>query len=195
MSWSNPSQQEAQEAYDAAKKKYDSAAEEYLRIYKLREQYDAEASTLFEDYNASKDRVRSLQRLEVSLRRVSRSLGSEEPGVDHDILLARVDQIAFTAELKECIVCSEVKEPVIGQSASSPYVDYDPDASRAKELIGAELYRVRDLIDTLDKQVRNSSGDYQAMVQKGLSCDKELKEYKKTMDQCAYEMDHYKKYL
>lgn len=195
MSWSNPSQQEAQEAYDAAKKKYDSAAEEYLRIYKLRDQYDAEASTLFEDYNASKDRVRSLQRLEVSLRRVSRSLGSEEPGVDHDILLARVDQIAFTAELKECIVCSEVKEPVIGQSASSPYVDYDPDASRAKELIGAELYRVRDLIDTLDKQVRNSSGDYQAMVQKGLSCDKELKEYKKTMDQCAYEMDHYKKYL
>ena len=195
MSWSHPSQQEAQEAYDAAKQKYDSAAEEYLRIYKLRDQYDAEASTLFEDYNASKDRVRSLQRLEVSLRRVSRSLGSEEPGVDHDILLARVDQIAFTAELKECIVCSEVKEPVIGQSASSPYVDYDPDASRAKELIGAELYRVRDLIDTLDKQVRNSSGDYQAMVQKGLSCDKELKEYKKTMDQCAYEMDHYKKYL
>ena len=195
MSWSHPSQQEAQEAYDAAKKKYDRAAEEYLRIYKLRDQYDAEASTLFEDYNASKDRVRSLQRLEVSLRRVSRSLGSEEPGVDHDILLARVDQIAFTAELKECIVCSEVKEPVIGQSASSPYVDYDPDASRAKELIEAELYRVRDLIDTLDKQVRNSSGDYQAMVQKGLSCDKELKEYKKTMDQCAYEMDHYKKYL
>ncbi len=195
MSWSNPSQQEAQEAYDAAKKKYDNAAEEYLRISKLRDQYVADAKTLFEDYNSAKDRLRDLQHLEIKLRRAARSLSSEESGVDHDILLFRVEQISFAAELKECIVCSGVKEPGFGKAVYSPYVDYDADASRAKALLGAELDRVRDLIDTLMKQVRNGSGDYQDMVKKGFSCDDEMKEHKKTMDQCAFEMEHYKKYL
>ena len=195
MSWSHPSQQEAQEAYDAAKQKYDQSAEDYLRASKLKEQYDTQASSIYKDYASDDGRLRRLKQLEFKLQRVSRLFGTGESGIQLDINLSRVNALEFSTALKESISCSGVKAPYMGKEASSPDIDYDADTSRAKELISAELTRVRELIETVDKNTKNAAELFNDLNRKASYYDNEMKECRKTMDRCTYEMEHYKKYL
>ena len=195
MSWSNPTQQEAQEAYDAARQKYDSAAEEYLLLTRQRDQYDSQASSVYKNYAGDDQRLTGLRRLEYRLQRVCRFFGSSGCTFDEYVTLFRVNRVELMNALQQFVYCDGMKPITFGPSSSSPEAAYDPDCIRAKQLLEAELARVRELMNELKQQTAASAEAYNELVRKVKDCDSEIKDLKKTMDSCAFDMDHYKKYI
>lgn len=205
MSWSNPSQQEAQEAYDAAKKKYDSTAEEYLRLSKQKEQYESEASAAYRGYADADTKLQRLRKLEFTLQRILRYFTtSNDPGgdtvstgglINSAVVESKIVGIETANSLKQCIVCTGMPALSFARAGTTKYVDEDADSHRAKQLVRQELKRVLDLMKELDTQTRSSAEDYNALVRKAAACADEMTELKKTMDSCAFDMDHYKKYI
>ncbi|MBR6045160.1 MAG: hypothetical protein IKP47_05950 [Ruminococcus sp.] len=195
MSWSNPSQQEAQECYDAAKKKYDTAAEEYLRLSKLRDQYKSESAAAYQKYGDQCDRLAALKREDFSLKRVARYLKSNDGNADREIYLSRVWAIDVSAKLKEFITCSGVMSPPFGKAATSPCVADETFSARAKYLVDVEYARVRMLISQEEAKCSSSEDVCRELVKKVRACESDMADYKKTMDSCAFDMEHYKKYL
>ena len=195
MSWSDPSQQEAQEAYDAAKQKYDSAAENYLIISRKRDEYDSQAKALYKGFAADDQRLISLRRLEFKLRRVCRVFGTTGYGIDNYVLLSRVYSVELNEAMSKFVSCDGLRPLTVGPSAQSPETGYDSDASRAKQLSDAELARVQALIAELEKQIKTSADTYNDLKKYIKACESEMSKLRKTMDSCAFDMEHYRKFI
>ncbi len=195
VSWSNPSQQEAQEAYDAAKQKYDTSAEEYLRLSKLKEQYSSDASSSYNSYAADDMALTRLRQLEFKLQRVQRFFGEGESGIDYSVMLSRISAAQAANDFTACVSCDGATQPPFGRAFTSPYIQNDTDTSRAKQLVEAELARVRERITELSNRAKASAEAYNRMKSMAGSIDDEMAELKKTMDGCAFDMEHYKKYI
>ena len=196
MSWSNPTQEEAQEAYDAAKQKYDTTAEDYLLASRRREQYESQAKSVYKAYAADDKRITGLRRLEFKLQRVCRFFNTNNTvGIDTMVTLSRVSSVELNNIIRCFMYCDEIKPPAVGPAAMSPYTENDADASWAKQLVEAELARVRELIETSNDQVKSSAEEYNKLVRLAKGCEDEMQELRKILDSCAFDMDHYKKYL
>lgn len=195
VSWSNPSQQEAQEAYDAAKQKYDSSAEEYLRLSKLKEQYSSDASSSYRNYAADDKAVTRLKQLEFKLQRVMRFFGDGESSADYSVMISRICAAQAANDFTACISCDGATPPPFGRAFTSPYTKNDADTSRAKQLVEAELTRVRNSITDMTNRLVDSAEAYNELTRMAGSLDDEMAELKKTMDSYAFDMEHYKKYI
>ena len=195
MSWSHPTQQEAQEAYDAAKQKYDTAAEDYILASRQKDQYEAQAGSAYKEYAGDDERLARLRRLEYRLKRVCGFFGSSGCTFDEYVTAFRVYRVELVNALRQFVYCDGMNPVTFGPASSSPEVAYDADSLRAKQLLEAELARVRELIAEIDRQTKTSAEAYNELKRKAAACEGEMRELKKTMDSCAFDMDHYKKFI
>ncbi|MBR1764677.1 MAG: hypothetical protein IJ746_04720 [Ruminococcus sp.] len=195
MSWSNPTQQEAQEAYDAAKQRYDSAAEEYLLLSKQQETYTNQVAGAYQTYMEGEKRIPALRQLQFKLQRLLVMFKSGSGNIDSEIYVERSYRADLQSGLRRFVVCDGLASPTLGKATMSPFVDEDPDALRIRELAQAELTRVEDMIRTLEAQSRDFNSAYSDFAQNLTSYEEQRKELKKTMDSCTLEMEHYKKYI
>lgn len=195
MSWSNPTQQEAQEAYDAARQRYDSTAEEYIRLTNQQEQYVSQVESAYVTYRDGEKRLTALRQLEFKLQRISRNFSSGDGNIDSNIYLARSYRADLQNGLRGFVACEGMASPTLGRATLSPFVDEDADTSRIKELIRAELTRVQELMNIIDSQIRDFQDQYSDFAANLTSYEEERKELKSIMDSCTLDMEHYRKFL
>ena len=91
--------------------------------------------------------------------------------------------------------CDGATPPPFGRAFTSPYTKNDADTSRAKQLVEAELTRVRNSITDMTNRLVDSAEAYNELTRMAGSLDDEMAELKKTMDSYAFDMEHYKKYI
>lgn len=194
MSWSNPTPEEAQEAYDDAKSKYESAAEDYFRYKNEYETYDASLSSAKLQQNAATVTRDLYQKRLEALDDIIKML---QPMGDMDMKVLGVTTSAQMTEMlmKGSIYCDGVNAPSIGDFFRSYSVANNTHSAQALELIKKERNRTQINLDEAQARMNSVGGTLEELISKGQAAYDSMNAAQKTMKSCAYEMEHYKKYL
>lgn len=193
MSWNNPSQDEAQEAYDDARSRYNAAAEDYCQSSAAYETYSDElrqAQTKIDGVQS--DKVNIEKRIE-GIDSILNML-SENGEVNETI--GEVTKIAAMAEekMRYAINCTGVGSPGLGSAFRGLRVMEESHSASAYAAYKKERDRLVQSVAELNSMIANLEQSTQELTAKMNSAFNSMTDSRKAMYTNAYEMDHYKQY-
>lgn len=198
-SWSNPSQDEAEEAYQYYKSKYYSAAARKRESEKQEQSYiEEKKSTIAERDSTRNQKLNFEKRVE---------------GIEKIIKLMEGNSGWFSANVPEAITKaqqslsrtdssfrSSMKLSGAGGAASLEKafkvktVEEDRHSASALAQFKAEKARLEEEISNLNRQIDNLSGLISSLTGKINACNAEQASLRSAMNSYAYDMNHYKKF-
>lgn len=194
MSWKNPTQKEAEEMYSQAKAKYQNTAESYLRNKKLLDAYERERNSLAGKGQYAEDKKAGLQK---KIDQIEAVISYLSPGGSLDELVYIANQAARSSEesLSGSLKCSGIQSPPVSKAFRCPSVYENVHSYNALEILRKEKSRMEQELTELMSKLASFTEEMEALRNKINSINSTQKDLSKIMNNCTYEMQHYKKYI
>lgn len=194
MSWNNPTAQEAEEAYDQAKSKYEQAAEAYIQNKNKIESYEQDYGNIYAKGMAVMTKKAELKKKFEKILEVQAMLN---PGGAVDQAVANANKALKVAQivLSNNLTCTNTKTPTIEQVFKCPTVEEHEDSLEARQSVRKARIRYEQELEECDSKVSSYESELESLKAKVASCTDEQKKLSKIMNDCTYEMNHYKKFL
>ena len=192
MSWNNCTPTEAQDAYDAAKSRYNRSAEEYVSN-------NRKLDACYADYKAAGAKAESMRsdklNFEKRVDQIAEVIRLPDDGGSVNEKIGEANQVAETVEtlLAQSIKCSGVNCPPLGRVLKTPFVSENSYSLEALNGLKKEKARleqaIRDVnakLNALELEVQQLQGQMNslAQIQHDLS---------RAMNACAFDMNYFKK--
>lgn len=194
MKWNNCSQEEAQEAYDSLKSKYKASAEEYLQSKKQYSACYSEYKTYSQKMEPSRSEKLSFERRIEQIQDIIRML-EQDGSVDSMIGLTNSFMAVTDAVFKRSLLCSGIAAPKIAERFRCPRVEEVSGSQQALDELKKEKARLEQALTELNSKINAMEQEVAALTSKMNSLIQTQTSLSKTMKNCTYEMNHYKKYL
>lgn len=200
MSWYNPSQEEATEAYAYYKNKYYSAANQRNASMRQEQAYVSQksaATTKMNDLSAQK--LNFEKRLEGVIKIIKMLEGSG--GWFATNVPSTISKAISTIQKTETSYKRSIKMTG-GMAAASletafavKTVEGDHRSASALQAYKSEKTRLEQSIADLKSQIASLSSQISTLSKQISACSAAQASYKNTMNSSAYEMNHYRKYM
>ncbi|MBR6102521.1 MAG: hypothetical protein IKP95_08845 [Ruminococcus sp.] len=193
MSWSNPTQQEAQDCYDEARSRYNNAAEGYCQCKSAYE-------NTFSEYSSAKNQCNSMQGDKLDFQKRLADLESvlsllrENGKVNETVGDYNKSADSAGSALKGCVVCDGVNCPDLATVFKSKDVDDDQDSALAHQILKSEKARLENAIKEVDAQISAMEQNLTDLTKRMNSLFSQQCSYKNVMNASAFDMNHYKNY-
>ena len=194
MSWKNPTPKEAEEMYSQAKSKYQNTAESYLRNKKLLDAYESERDSLSGKGQYAEDKKAGLQKI-IDQIEVVLSFLSPAGRIDELVYLANKAARSSEESLSDSLKCSGIQSPPVSKAFRCPTVFENRHSNNALEIMRKEKSRIEQELAELMSRLDSYTEEIGALTNKINSINSTQKDLSKIMNNCTYEMQHYKKYL
>lgn len=198
-SWSNPSPDEAAEAYEYYKGKYYNAANQKRASERQERTYASEktaASSELCSLSSQKGNFeKRLQGIEDIIKMLEGSSGWFSTNVPAAIEKAQRSIAKADSSYRRSIRLSGGAGAASLESAfKTRTVEADPHSSSALSSFKAEQARLEEAINNLNTQIINLSSLVSSLSSKIRSCNSTQASLQASMNSYAYDMNHYKKY-
>lgn len=199
MSWTYPTQEEAQDAYNDSRRKYNSAAQNLAVSRNNQSNYETQRSSnllqiagnQMEKWNLEK-RVSQLENIIKMLEGNGGFFGTNVPS---DIQKSNVASENVDKSFESSIKCDEIPAASLNKVFSSKSVTVHTHSNAALEGFKKEKQRVEQVIATLKNSIIILTNEISSLNSKIASCGLEQIKLKANMASYAYEMNHYKWYM
>lgn len=200
MSWYNPSQKEATEAYAYYQNKYYSAASQYNALMRQEQTYFSQKSAAtmkMGDFSAQK--VNFEKRLEGIIEIIKMLEGSR--GCFATNVPSTISKATSTIQKTEISYKQSIK--LTGGMAAANLetafdvktVEGDQRSALALQAYKAEKIRLEQSIADLKSQITSLSNQISILSKQISACSVSKASYKNIMNSSAYEMNHYRKHM
>ncbi len=194
MKWNNCSKEEAQEAYDYAKNRYQHAAESYLSDKK---QYEACYSE-YKSYSSKLDSVRSdtinfekrIEQMDDVLKMLNSGGAVEDAANAANSSLKTAEE-----DLSKSLKHYSIPSPSISKTFECVPADRQLDSLSAIRVIEKEKRRLEQALADLKSKLRSMEQETDALTKKMNSLASGQADLSKKMKQYTFEMNHFKKYV
>lgn len=193
MKWNNCTQEEAQEAYDYAKSRYQNAAEEYLYNKKKLDSYYSSCSGLSNQTESMRSEKLNFEKRIAQIGDILTLLadgGKVDDAVDRANKAAKVAEAAMA----QTIVCSGVNSPSLSSIFRCPTVSENTHSMTARTELNKEKSRLEQALIDVNAKLNALELELQQMTSQMNSLAAMQNDLSRTMKACSYEMNHYKKY-
>lgn len=200
MSWSNPTQEEAAEAYDYYKHKYSTAAYQRNASIRQEQSYASEknaATSKMNGLSAQKlNFEKRLEGIENIIKMLEGSGGWFSTNVPGAISKA-VSSIkkADTSYRQSIRMSGGVAAASLETAFKAKGVEEDGNSASALQGYKAEKARLEQSIADIKAQIAALSGLISSLSSKISACSADQAALQRTMNSSAYEMNHYKKFM
>jgi len=199
MSWSNPSPEEAAEAYSYYRHKYSSAASQRDASIRQERAYVSEKNAAISQKDSlSTQKLNFEQRLEgiVNIIRMLEGSGGFSANVPEAIAKAVSSIKTADSSYHESIrMLGGVAAASLETAFKARGVEEDYNSASALQGYRAEKTRLEQAIEELKAQIAALSSQISALTGKISACGAAQAALKKTMNSCAYEMNHYRRFM
>lgn len=194
MSWSNPTIDEAEEAYSYYKNQYYNAANQRSASIRQENGYTSQRNAAKSQMNdLSSQKLNFEKRLE-GIKRIIKML--EGSGSVPSSISKALHTIKKTDEsFKSAIKLDSGSGASIEESFKIKGVEEDGASAAALQAYKNEKTALEQNIDNLKKQIASLSEQISSLSQQISACQSVQVSLKKTMNSSAYEMNHYRKYM
>ncbi|MBR1481567.1 MAG: hypothetical protein IJ598_01220 [Ruminococcus sp.] len=193
MKWNNCTPEEAQEAYDYAKSRYQNAAEEYLsNKKKLDAFYGARGGLSAQTASVRGDKLNFEKRIEEIGDILT--LLSDGGKVDEAVGQANAAAKVAEAAMAQSIVCSGVNSPSLASIFRCPTVSENTHSVTARDELRKEKNRLEQALADINAKLNALELELQQMTGQMNALASMQNDLSRTMHACSYEMNHYKKY-
>ena len=194
MGWNNCTQTEAQDCYDAAKSRFNNAAEEYTSAgKKLGACEDAYKRTSAQADSMRSDKLNFEKRVE-QIGDVIRDL-DVEGRVNTDIQEANRFAGVVEENFAESIICSGVNCPSITQALKTPFVSENRFSLNALNELRKEKARLEQAIRDVNAKLNALEQEMEALNKQMNALVQVQADMKKVIGASIYDMAHFKKYM
>ncbi|MBQ2469977.1 MAG: hypothetical protein II709_07485 [Ruminococcus sp.] len=194
MGWNNCTQTEAQDCYDAAKSRFNNAAEEYTSAgKKLGACEDAYKRTSAQADSMRSDKLNFEKRVE-QIGDVIRDL-DVEGRVNTDIYESNRFAGIVEANFAESIICSGVNCPSITQALKTPFVSENRFSLNALNELRKEKARLEQAIRDVNAKLNALEQEMEALNKQMNALVQVQADMKKVIGASIYDMAHFKKYM
>ena len=194
MGWNNCTQAEAQDCYDAAKSRFNNAAEEYTSAgKKLGACEDAYKRTSAQADSMRSDKLNFEKRVE-QIGDVIRDL-DVEGRVNTDIYESNRFAGIVEANFAESIICSGVNCPSITQALKTPFVSENRFSLNALNELRKEKARLEQAIRDVNAKLNALEQEMEALNKQMNALVQVQADMKKVIGASIYDMAHFKKYM
>lgn len=200
MSWYNPSQEEAEEAYSYYRNKYYNAASQRSVSMKQEQSYISQknaAATKMKDLSAQK--INFEKRLEGIIKIIKMLEGSSgwfSTNVPSAISKATSTILKTDTSYKQCIrMTGGVAAASLETAFSIKTVEGDYRSASALQAYKNEKTRLEQSISDLKSQISSLSNQISILSRQISACNATQASCRNIMNSSAYEMNHYRKYM
>lgn len=200
MSWYNPSQEEAMEAYAYYKNKYYSAAKQRNSLMRQEQAYVSQkrmATTKMNDLSTQS--INFEKRLEGVIKIIKMLEGSggwfvtNVPGtISKAASTIQKTDISYKRSIK---MAGGIAAASLETAFAVKTVEEDYRAASALQDYKSEKVRLENNIADLKSQIASLSSQISTLSKQINACSAAQSSYKNTMNSSAYEMNHYRKYM
>ena len=194
MSWSNPTPEEAQEYYDAAVSRYNTAAEDYCTAKSDYEYaYDVWKATKH-NLEVVYDEERHAKELE---HRIVQALRQLSDGDYADKKIEEANSIANGTldALNGSVSCTGINSPRTDLIFKTSRVPDNHHSAKAVELFKAERDELEELIHEIIRREQNWISYIEEQEAKMRNCMNVMADTRKIMDATTLDMEHYGKFI
>lgn len=200
MSWYSPSQEEAEEAYYYNKSKYYNAANERSAYYNYEQDCISQKNQAKSEIkDLSSDKVNFEKRLEGIEKIIKMLEGTGGPfstNVPEAISKAASSiQKADSSYKKSIKMTGGTSVASLENAFSIKSVENDPNSAAALEAYKAEKVNLEQKIANIKSEISTLSDTIDSLNSQISYYDSMQASLKRTMNSCAYEMNHYQKFL
>ncbi|MEE0954496.1 MAG: hypothetical protein U0L49_01635 [Eubacterium sp.] len=200
MPWFNPSQEEATEQYTNNKNKYNSAVNSYNASVNQENNLISQKSAAESQLNQCRtDKMNFEQRLEGIVKIIKMLEGSGgwfSTDVPGSITKAeKAVQKADNSYRKSIKLTEGGSTANLADAFHTKSVAEESHSSAALSAYKSEKTKLETDIQNLKTQISNLSGQISSLSSQIRACNSAQSSLKKTMNSCAYNMNHYHKYM
>ena len=200
MSWYDPSQEEAVEAYSYYQNKYYNAANQRNASKRQEQEFISQKSAAAAKMNESSSQKLNFEKRLEGIIKIIRMLEGTGGLFSADVPGA-ISKAASTLQKTDTSYRRSIR--MTGGTAAASLesafavktVEGDPRSASALAAYKAEKERLEQNIADLKSQIASLSGQITALSRQISACSAAQVSYKNTMNTCAYEMNHYRKYM
>lgn len=195
MSWSNPSQKEAEEAYYSNKKRYNSAATEKRNSERQENEYISQKCSYDKQlWSLNSQRINIEKRIQqIGLIIAMLKTSTSNNGLMSWILQTNKELNKTEESFLKSIIMADYDPSFKRLEISS--VDKDPNSNHALELLENEKKRLEQALADIKSQMNNARAQINELIRKINQCNSYQQTLSSTMMSSVYEMNHYKKYM
>lgn len=199
-SWSNPSSEDAQEAYDYYKGKYNSAANQKIASQNKENRYISDRKNAVSDKNACISQKinfeKRLEGIEKIIKMLEGNGGWFSADVPEDIEKAQKALSKVDSSFRGCIkMTGGVSAASLEEAFEIKSVESDSNSASALQAFRNEKSRLEQEIENLKKKINELSSLVDSLTKQIRACDAEQRALQASMNSYAYDMNHYKKYI
>lgn len=192
--WINPSQSEAQDEYDSAKRRYSNAASDYIQAKNKYDSCSQEYSKQKQNYDsASSEKINFEKRVE-QIEKIIKLL-SDGGNVNDAVSDANSAAEKAESALSGSVKCSGINSPNLSRAFRCRTVEEDPDSANALAEFKKEKSRLEQSIQQVEAQIRAMEESVEALEKQMSSLASAQSSAQRVMRSSSYDMNHYKKYI
>jgi len=198
-SWSNPSQDEAIEAYEYYKGKYNNAANQKRASERQEQTYVSEKNAASAEMNSlSSEKLnfeKRLRGIEDIIKMLEGTGSRSSANVPNAIEKAQSSIAKTDSSFRSSMRLSGGAGAASLETAfKTKAVEAEPHSASALSSFKAEKARLEEEIANLSKQIANLSSLISSLSNKISACNSAQATLQSSMNSYAYDMNHYKKY-
>lgn len=198
-SWNNPTEDEAEEAYDYYKGKYNAAASQKRNSERLEQTYVSEKKNAVAKRDQLKDQKLSfedrLEGIEKIIAMLEGTGGWFTANVPDAIGKAQRTLTRADSSLRDCVKLTGGSGAASMETAfAMKTVEGDFRSAAALQAFRNERDRLEGQLQDLNRQISGLSDQISSLSSKISACNSEQWSLQRSMNSYAYDMNHYKKY-
>lgn len=199
MSWTYPTQQEAEDAYNDNKRKYNSAAQSLETSKSNQKSYEAQKKSDLLKIASGKTEKMNLEKRVKQLEKIIKMLegngGFLSQDVPSEIVSSNKASVKVDNSYKKCIVCDSIPAASLDNVFNSKSVTADANSNSALQGFKKEKQKVEQTIANIKKSINTLTSEISSLNSKIANCNYEQLKLKANMASYTYEMNHYKWYM
>lgn len=198
-SWSNPSQDEAEEAYQYYKSKYYNAAAQKRESEKQEQSYIEEKNSSIAERDSAQNQKLNFEKrvegIEKIIKMLEGNCGWFSANVPEAITKAQQSLSRTDSSFRSSMRLSGAGGTASLETAFKvKTVEDDSNSTSALTQFRAEKARLEEEISNLNRQIENLSSMISSLTGKINACNAEQESLRSAMNSYAYDMNHYKKF-
>lgn len=199
-SWNNPTEDEAEEAYDYYKAKYNSAASQKRSSERQEQTYISEKKSAVNKRDQLRDQVLNfedrLEGIDKIIAMLEGTGGWFTANVPEAISKTQRTLSKADGSLRECIKLTGGAAAASMETAFAvKTVEGDYRSAAALQAFRSERERLSGQLQELNNQINSLSEQISTLSGKISSCNSQQWDLQRSMNSYAYDMNHYKKYI
>lgn len=199
MSWFYPSSEEAAESYAYYKRKYDTSASQLRTSEKNEESYRAQKKTANSKLKTASTRRKNFEKRLSGIEKIIESLEGRGGWFSTDVpaAISKASSALQSADesYRKSIRMSGVPAASLSDAFEIKTVEGDSNSASALREYKAEKARLEQGIAELKGKISSLSAEVSSLTSKINACNNVQADLRKTMVSCAFEMQHYKKFM